>query len=69
MRLAARVKRLELKRGGACGVCGGLGRLELVIQEPDGTVPEAEGCPACGEVMKIILIAADPEERHAQAAG
>ncbi len=67
MRLAARVKKLERKRGGKCGVCGGLGRLELVIENPDGTVPEPEGCRACGEVMQLIILEA--EKPDAQTTG
>ncbi len=61
-----RVKKLE-QRDGPCGVCAGLGRLALVIEEPDGTVPEPEGCRGCGKIMKLILIEA--EKLDAQAAG
>ena len=67
MRLAARVKKLELKRDGPCGVCAGLGRLEIVIEEPDGTTPEAEGCRGCGKIMKLVILEA--EKPDAQAAG
>ena len=70
MRLARRVKRLErLRQPGPCAACGGNGR--VVVQWGPEAPGLDEGCPECGEIMKIIVMyearreCTEPDDRRA----
>jgi hypothetical protein len=69
MRLHTRLLRLEkrvaaMHNGPPCGVCAGMGTVDIVI---DGETrlpndPRACGCPECGKVFTILLVAGEAGE-------
>lgn len=68
MGLDARLKRLERRiadaGGTPCGVCAGMGTVDIVIdgetRPPDD--PRSRGCPECGKVFTILLVASEEGE-------
>ena len=54
--LARRIRQLESARGaGRCTHCGGKGLLVVSYRNDDEPVPEAKGCPYCGEVCHVVI--------------